>query len=373
MKIGILTHYTVINQGAIMQMYALRSWLEDAGHEVYFLRYTKDFDFAPQEAGKYNVSLKYVPFYWKEYVMKKGVGLSWFNVKKQLMYKRYIKSQFRFANYALDHMDAVIVGSDEVFSLANGCNPMMYGHGVNTDHLISYAPSFGQTDLERIRNFHCEKLIASGLSMFDAISVRDAHSAKIVEELTGERPDIVCDPVMLFDFQNEHADISRFRLEGKKYLLVYSMQRWMIEPSESAAIKAYAEKKGLMTVSAGTYHKWCDRNLVCNPIEWLEVFRGASEVITDTFHGTALSIITRKKAAFYIRELNRNKLTDLIGEMGLSDHICLELTQANIDRIQEKDPDYSKLQEKVIEKRNHSEEYLKEALSLAREGSRSDA
>ena len=63
MKIGILTHYNVINQGAILQMYALQSWLEAQGNEVYFLRYTKDYDFAPNEAGKYNISIKYFPFY----------------------------------------------------------------------------------------------------------------------------------------------------------------------------------------------------------------------------------------------------------------------------------------------------------------------
>ena len=37
MNIGIITHHTVINQGAIMQMYALKRWLENKGHTV-FLR-----------------------------------------------------------------------------------------------------------------------------------------------------------------------------------------------------------------------------------------------------------------------------------------------------------------------------------------------
>ncbi len=363
MKIGILTHHTVINQGAIMQMFALSRWLQGKGHEVFFLKYTKDFDFAPQEAGKYNLSLRYMPFYLKEYVLKRGIGLSWFNVKKQLLYKKYIQDKFRFKSYAMDEMDAVIVGSDEVFSLATGCNMMMYGHGVRTQNLISYAPSFGQTDLDRIHEFHCQNLIASGLKTFQSLSVRDNPSADVVEKLIGSRPEVVCDPVMLFRFDDEHADISRFHLNGKRYLLVYSMDRWMIDQKEVEAIKAYARGNGLITVSAGTYHKWCDRNIVCNPIEWLEVYRGAAEVITDTFHGALLSIITERKMVFQIRPLNHNKLKDLIFGVGLSNRICTEITKPNIEQIQRTDPDFSVVRKKVEEKRAKSESYLIDALS----------
>lgn len=362
MKIGILTHHTVINQGAIMQMYAMNAWLTEKGHDVYFLKYTKDFDFAPNEAGKYNLSLKYFPFYFKEYVIKKGVGLSWFNVKKQLMYKKYIPATFKFKQYALDKMDTVIVGSDEVFSLANGCNMMMYGHGVNTDCLISYAPSFGQTDINTIKKFHCEKLISSGLKMFKSLSVRDKPSADVVEELIGRRPNIVSDPVLMYDFKNEHADISRFHLKDKKYLLIYSMDRWMVEPEEVTAIRDYAKSNGMITVSAGTYHKWCDKNIVCNPIEWLEIYRGATQVITDTFHGAMLSIIEAKDMAFFIRDLNSNKLNDLIYGVGLQERICAEITKDEIERVFQKGYDKDLLRKRISEKRNYSQQYLISAL-----------
>lgn len=362
MTIGILTHHTVINQGAIMQMYALQKWLQENGHTVYILQYNKAFDFAPNEAGKYNLSMRYIPFYLKEYVIKRGIGLSWFNVKKQLMYKKYISDIFQFKSYALDEMDAVIVGSDEVFSVAAGCNMMMYGHGVRTKRLISYAPSFGQTSMDRIRAFHCEALIASGLKMFQTLSVRDVPSAGIVHELTGIQPEIVSDPVMLYDFSGTHADIRRFRLQGKRYLLIYSMDRWMTDPSEIESIISYARKHALMTVSAGTYHKWCDRNIVCNPIEWLEIFRGAAEVITDTFHGALLSIITNRKCVFYIRALNRNKLYDLISSFGLCDRIASHLTLACIELIQSNAPDNTAVNQKLDALRRQSTAYLQNAL-----------
>lgn len=366
MNIGIITHHTVINQGAILQMYALKSWLEDKGHKVYFLKYTKDFDFAPEERGKYNLSAKYLPFYLKEYVFKKGIRLSWFNVKKQILYKKYISNTFNFKSYALDKMDAVIVGSDEVFSLAAGCNMMMYGHGVNTEYLISYAPSFGQTGMERIEKFHCKELISSGLKKFNALSVRDTYSGEIVKELTDIEPELVCDPVMLYNFSKEKSDIRKFHLKGKKYLLVYSMDRWMIEPEEVVAIKAYAKKKGYITVSAGTFHKWCDKNIVCNPLEWLEIFRGAEEVITDTFHGSVLSIITNRPAFYYVRDLNSNKLMSLYRSMGIESRVLSKVDCLEMECIQKEAPmNMENVNKRLLEIRKKSEQYLSNALSNA--------
>jgi len=370
MNIGIITHHTVINQGAVMQMYGLKNWLEKKGHTISILNYTKSFDFEPGERRRYNISIRSIPFFMKEYLFKKGFRLTWFNVRKQMLYKKYIPQNFEFKSYALDKRDAVIVGSDEVFSLAVGCNMMMYGHGVNTDHLIAYAPSFGQTDMARIEKFHCKELISSGLKKFDALSVRDTNSAEIVNALTGLNPTIVCDPVMLYDFTNEHADISRFDLKGKKYMLVYSMDRWMTEPEEINAIRAYAKKKGYITVSAGTFHKWCDKNIVCNPIEWLEIFRGAEEVITDTFHGSVLSIITNRPSFYYIRNLNSNKLMSLYKWFGLEDRILNSISSDDMEKIASATTtDFDAVNERLMALRESSEEYLSEALFLAeREG-----
>ena len=247
---------------------------------------------------------------------------------------------------------------------------MMYGHGVNTEHLISYAPSFGQTDMARIEKFHCKELISAGLMKFDALSVRDTNSAQIVKALTGIEPTVVCDPVMLYDFTNEHADIRRFHLKGKKYMLVYSMDRWMIDPTEIHAIKSYAKKKGYITVSAGTFHKWCDKNIVCNPIEWLEIFRGAAEVITDTFHGSVLSIITNRPSFYHVRDLNSNKLMSLYRWFGLEDRILNQIDCGEMEKIAGASvTDFDAVNRRLMELRGASEAYLAEALSHAeREG-----
>jgi len=360
MKIGILTHYNVINQGAILQMYAMQKWLEQHGHNVYILTYNKNFDFMPHEESKYNISIKYLSFYIREYLLKKGLFITLFNIKKRLMHKKYLYKTFSLKNYTVDLMDVVIVGSDEVFSITTGCNTMMFGHGVNSKRLVSYAPSFGQTDICRINQYNCKELIISGLQKFSHLSARDEKSIEIINELTGVKPQLVCDPVLLYDFTQE---IVKAKIPIKKYLLIYSYDAHLSTSEEFSGIKKYAKSKGLITVSAGTYHKWCDKNLVCNPMVWLEYFRNAEQVFTDTYHGAILSIITNKPSVYFIRNLNKNKLTFLLHSLGLESRIAKCLTFDELNTIYSQSMDFSKVNIKWSKTRKQSEDYLYECIN----------
>ena len=73
MKIGILTHYNVNNQGAQLQLFALNQVIKDMGHEPYVLTYTKNYDFAaPEIKLRNNISPSSVPYILKEFLLKKG-------------------------------------------------------------------------------------------------------------------------------------------------------------------------------------------------------------------------------------------------------------------------------------------------------------
>ncbi|MPM13907.1 hypothetical protein SDC9_60267 [bioreactor metagenome] len=361
MKVGILTHYDVNNQGAQLQMYALYNKLIELGHIPIILTYTKNFDFNSGERLKNQVSLKSIPYYLKNYMLKKGIGLTIFNVKKYSLNKKFRDNYFSYEGYANSNIDCAIIGSDEVFSIPVGVNIMMYGHGLLTDKVFSYAPSFGQTDTELIKKHNCTELIRSGLLKFKAISARDIHTYKTIKHLTGIDAETVCDPVLLYDFTNTRLNV---KIPRQRYLLIYSYDRWMIEHSEINAIKAYARSKNLTTVSAGTYHKWCDVNIPCNCLEWIEYFRGAEAVITDTFHGSILSIITSRPMAVYIRGLNTNKLLDLLERTGLSHRRINEITFDEIDRVFDTNIDFNMVNDSINEMRRKGTEFIRKALEL---------
>ena len=57
MRIGLLTHYLVYNQGARLQMLSMYRYLEESGHQVYILTYEKNFDFDKNEKKKNSASI----------------------------------------------------------------------------------------------------------------------------------------------------------------------------------------------------------------------------------------------------------------------------------------------------------------------------
>ncbi len=359
MRVGILTHYDVNNQGAQLQMYALYNQIKNMGHEPKVLSYTKNYDFEQIEKVRNQITIKSIPYLLKTYLIDKGIGSMYFNTRKYLKNKKYRNEYFNIEYYSTANIECAVVGSDEVFSIPMGVNMMMYGHCVNTNKVFSYAPSFGQTSIELMESYHCKNLIASGIQNFTQLSARDEHTKNIIMELTGREATIVCDPVLLYDFSSVHAKV---KLPNKRYILIYAYERNMSSESEVEAIRAYAKKHGLITVSAGTYHKWCDVNIPCNCIEWIEYFRGAEAVITDTFHGAIVSIITHTPMAVLVRDLNVNKLTDLLKRTSTEERRIKDVSLEELDRVFSSDTKFEVVEESLNELRKVANDYLTKAL-----------
>lgn len=363
MKLGILTHYDVNNQGAQLQLYALYRLLEEMGHVPVVLTYRKNYDFVPSLERRNQITLASVPYLLKNFLFAKGIGLTWHNVRKYRINKKFRLAALRHASYCHADLDAALVGADEVFSLELGANMMMYGHGVNTDKMIAYAPSIGQTDLDRIDRFHCRALMESGLSRFVALSARDRHTQEIVHTLTKREVELVCDPVLLYRFPLDVYSLPK-GTPRRPYMVVYSYDARFVASEEITAIRGYARRHGLKTVSVGTYHGWCDVNIACNALEWLKCIQGASCMVTDTFHGTIASVITECPMALtYSKEVNANKMLDLIVRLGLENRRLEAMNTSELERVFSLPVDFSGLRMRVEDFRNHSLAYLTQALS----------
>lgn len=333
MKIGILTHYDVNNQGAQLQMYALKRELEKLGHTVKILTYVKNYDFDLEKKLKYQPSLKSIPTYLKEYLFKRGLTSVIRNYKKLKANKKFRKENFIFENYATADIDMAIVGSDEVFSIPMGINMMMYGHGVNTNKMISYAPSFGQTDMNLLEKRHAKTIVAEGLKNFIYLSARDKHTQDLLKKLTGIDAQMVCDPAILHKIEDKELEVN-IKLPSQKYMVVYSYDHNMNDETEVKAIKKYAKENNLITVSPGTYHKWCDKNISCDLLGWVKIIKNAECVVTDTFHGTITASITNVPMAVLIRNsLNSNKMTDLLGKLGIENRRVDEVSEKELNKV----------------------------------------
>ena len=363
MKIGILTHYNVASHGAYLQLYAMHKTLEGLGHEPYVLTYVKNYDFATgDEARKFQVGFKSVSFYLKRYLIDTGFANCAFQAKKQRELRSFGSRTFSYRPYALEGLDAAVIGADEVLSLQYGVNYMMYGHGVGARNTFAYAPSFGQTDMERIERFHVRELMTSGLASMQGVSARDEETAKLIERLCGREPRIVCDPALLYGFERERASFGECPIE-KPYLLVYAYTTNMNEPALIQAVQDYAKRRNLITVSLEGYHSWCDRNVSSDPVRMLSWFANAAAVVTDTFHGTISSVIAHAPLALFTRPTNTVKLGYLVRQLGLADRVAT--LGSSLEATLSIEQDFEVVDETVSALRREGMAYLEEQQALS--------
>lgn len=318
MKYGIITHYDVHNHGALLQLNGLKQVLKEQGIEASALQFDKNYDFFDRSMkSKYEISIKSVGIYMK-YLTERGLACFCYNFNKKRTLEAFKQQEHLVGGYYTEcgELDGVVVGSDEVFALHTGPTPAFFGHALPSKKVFSYGGCFGPTTIADVDKLHCRPLIASGLTNMIGLGMRDQNSINIAEELTGKKATLVCDPVILYGYEKEIA--SKTRPMSDKYMIVYAYDQRMNAPEEVADIKAYARNHGLKIVSPGFFHKWVDKNVNCDPIELLNWFQHAECVVTDTFHGCVMSIITGREMAVKLRD-NANKLYNLMTEYEITD------------------------------------------------------
>lgn len=361
MKIGILTYYGVHNHGAVLQANALKTVLESKGHECGFLEFERNYsNISQKQANKYKIGLGSVSFYAK-YLMEKGAGNILYNVRKKHTLDKFRATNIPMLGKTEDFIgDLAVIGSDEVFSLEIGANPFLYGNGLYAKHIISYAGCFGPTTYEEIVQQGQQKMISDGLHRMDAVSVRDQNSAETVKKTAGIDAALVCDPVILYGYEEE---IKSFKPPMKDYILIYSYDKNLNDEMEYHHIKNYAEKYSLKIVSVGYYHRWC-RCIDASPFELLGWIKNARLVVTDTFHGTVISIICNTPAVVKFRG-NQNKLKFLLSEYGLLDRTISDFSE--MERVADRPIDFETVNAAIQERRTASMKFLDDALAGCQE------
>lgn len=362
MKIGIITHYNVHNHGALLQLYALKTVLEKENNNVAALTFKKNFDFMESDIDKkYDISIKSL-FWYMSYICKIGLKRTIFNIRKKIILDKFKKPLIGEYYSKAKNLDVIFIGSDEVFSIEAGINPFFFGIGVPCNNIYTYAACCGPTNLQMIKEKRMDGLIKAGLENIKKISVRDENTLDIVKSFTDKDIDVVCDPVILYGYLDEIKQAKRQIKED--YLLIYAYDNNMNEPEETKKIIAFAKKNNLKIISVGFYHKWCDKCVDGSPIDILGYFKYAKYVVTDTFHGSVMSLITNANFATKIRG-NKNKLYDLLTRFNLSERIIENFDI--VEAILSDDIDYEEVNKLISSFRGKSMEYLKECLNMERE------
>ena len=366
-KVGIMSMQRIANYGSFLQAYALKQLIEEFDCKVEFVDYHVGAPVITENADSKN-----------KFVRKVEKGLETFQYQAPFAHKlSFIRYKQSFSKKYMplleitDEMnynptlDCLVIGSDEVFNCIQknsnvGYSLELFGKDNHAKRLLTYAASFGNTTLEKLEKYKKADEVGALLKKFDAISVRDANSGTIVEQLTGKEPVYNLDPVLTYDYMNCCGKIPQVQ-NNEKYLILYAYAG-RISNDEADWIAAYAKKKNLKVYAIGGIQKCADRFEVCSPFEVLAYFRNAEEVITDTFHGSIFSVITHRPFTTLIRKSvgnsygNEEKLSDLLNRLGLTERMTTKVEET--EHINQQPIDYEKVDDVLQKQREIAKAYL---------------
>ena len=370
-KVGIMSMQRIANYGSFLQAYALKQLIEELGCKVEFVDYHVGVPVITENVDSKN-----------KFVRKVEKGLETFQYQAPfahklsfIRYKQTFSKKYMSLLGITDEMnynptlDCLVIGSDEVFNCIQknsnvGYSLELFGKDNHAKRLLTYAASFGNTTLEKLKKYKKTEEVGALLKKFDAISVRDANSGTIVERLTGKEPVYNFDPVLTYDYMTCCDKIPRVQT-NEKYLILNAYSG-RISNEEAEWISDYAKKKKLKVYAIGGIQKCADRFVDCSPFEVLAYFRNAEEVITDTFHGSIFSVITHRPFTTLIRKSvgnsygNEEKLSDLLERLELANRMTTKIEDA--ENINEKAIDYAKVDELLKAHREVAKEYLRKNL-----------
>lgn len=367
LRVGIMSMQRIRNYGSFLQAYGLRRLLESLGCEVRFVDYRPGRCLVepdrpsrlPRPAAKLVEVLE-------------GPGplsakLAYANYKRHYDARTWpLLGLSAEPDYTTDDLDMLVIGSDEVFNCVQsnpnvGFSPDLFGAGSEAHRTVTYAASCGNTTVSKLRERGVADEVAGWLRDLDAVSVRDENTASVVRELAGTDPVRNLDPVLAWDFFGE-VDVPESPVEGR-YVIAYAYSGRLAE-DECAALRAYADERGLRVVNVGGVQGRCDEFLDLGPFEVLAAFRGAECVLTDTFHGTILSVIAERPFATIVRTQgygNAEKLTDLLSRLGLGSRAAPSTD--DFARLLDSAPDWTPVRARIAEGRIATLDYLQKEVS----------
>lgn len=372
MKIGILSMQRIYNYGSWLQAYGLKKMLEEFEDiDISFVDYRieKPFGISKGNYIKQNIKIHLIDALTRcKWIAKAISDRDFYHVYCfRNEYQKLLGINYK-KNYS-PNLDILLIGSDEVFNCLQdnvrvGYSKELFGENNNAKKVCSYAASFGNTTNQKIENARKGEEISSWLKKFHTISVRDQNSYEVVKKLTGIKPEVHMDPVLMYDFTSELSKISNVKHE-KPYMIVYAYPN-RLRKQEIEQIKKYAREKKLDIYGISGYQNFADKMIYDSPLNILGYFRDAECVVTDTFHGTIFSVINSKPFITIVRPSvngeygNQEKLDDLLNKLELGKRSVQELT--SVVDVMDEEVDYNSVEKIIKSEREKTKQYLKDMI-----------
>ncbi|MGE4272196.1 MAG: polysaccharide pyruvyl transferase family protein [Desulfitobacterium sp.] len=369
MKIGIMTFHRALNYGALLQAYALQETMLSLGAECEIIDYRN-----PLMEDLYRV---------KSYRECSGIKECISCLLHASSEKRTHEAYEKFRRDYLilspkvyldnkdlsscnNEYDRIICGSDQVWNYRalNFDKNYFLDFITDRDMKYSYAASFG---VDTIPEEYYEEY-RRRLLHFSHLSVRESQGCELVYAICGLRPEQHIDPVLLLSREMWAEKMGCTPPHEDDYILVYSFE---LTDTMKKFINDLARRTGSKVLVFGRSFKKILNTPYENihsisPREFVRCFFNARYVVTNSFHGTAFSILFNKE--FYTEllvssNLVNSRLENILKVMNLEDRKITETYEE--DHLLASRVKWDEVNEIVSAERRKALHYLKSLAQIS--------
>jgi len=240
--------------------------------------------------------------------------------KFQTFRKHYLNlSKFIFRDYKkINGYDIYVVGSDQVWN----CDIINYNEAYflsfigKNSYGVSYAASIGKDTLSEYET----EFFSSRLKNFDMISVREHSTAKIIGNISKGRVFTVLDPTLIIN-KSKWKNLTSFSVE-KNYILVYMLtnNEEVLKIAKNVSNRLKCKVKYINNSIKKNKYNFTNISGV-GPLEFIDLFKNANFIVTNSFHGTAFSIIFQKDFITVPHKTRGTRMRELLNILKLDDRL----------------------------------------------------
>ena len=302
-KIGVITFSdTTDNYGQVLQYLAIHEYLKQRGHEPFLLRYkSKKSPIIRRILSKiYHAVIKptkKTPVKKSELMELYDRWTEWSKRNNNLHPRHFeefrskffkLKTIVGFDDKQIQEFDAYAIGSDQIWSYVGEWNFL----GFVPDDKIKFtiAPSTGNKKFTSEQN----QMASEMLHRFSFVTCREDSGIVFCKEAGYENAVKILDPTFLIDKTSyEHYVQKELKVDGP-YIFVYMLGAECVVNMDDISKFAHQHSLEVKYVASqgreDTYEK-----IWASVPDWISLIKGASYVITNSYHGMALSIIFQKQ------------------------------------------------------------------------------
>lgn len=370
MRIGIVTHYSANNYGAMLQCYALQTAIQellpkacvevlDYRREQRWTRLTLS-EIAHRKGGTglygYLKGAVHAFLAWR-IIRKSADSKMQMFVDEMMKLSKHVtlSASWRLSIPEEEDYDVLVVGSDQVWAHWT-LRPYFM---LETEHAsktckVAYAPSFG--NLSRLDEKD-KAYVRNKVKDFSSLSCREYDGARLLESLTGQDCQVVVDPTLLLR-KEDWLNIAVKPQSAPDGKFVFSYQVGYSGLTNRLAKKA-ARQLGLPCVIKRSVEPYTYFDEM-GPREFIWYIAHASYVITMSFHGTVFSLLMGIPFYTVRTDAPQSRITTLLDMVGMRERLVDSFDAMDLSAPM---PSADEISNRFFSMQQHSLNWLKKALT----------